>query len=245
MKLLLPTCVLLTLMSPAAQAVEFTGGNFSLNDYSLDYLDDDGANYNQTDAKGTLAFDFDNGFGGQVGLSSGSYDGDFSFRNGEIHVTDKMSSDVTLGAFIGTESYDFYDPNRAKFGFAGFEMNYAKNAFAAQTALILNKNLNYTGLFYRAYVMDATLGLSDKVSLRGGLHVARSKYDGDDKATFQYAYLGVGYAVTPQITLNLDYGRVNKVNVYSQQSIGLNLTYQFNQAAVFHQRASNSIILGW
>ena len=245
MKFLIPTCVFVTLMSPAAQAVEFTGGNLSVNDYSLDYFDDYDVNFNQTDAKGTLAFGFGNGFGGQVGLSSGSYDGDFSYLNGEVHVTDKMSSDVTLGALIGAESYDFDDPNRAKFGFAGFEMNYAKNAFAAQTALIFNKNLNYIGFFYRAYVMDATLGLSDKVSLRGGLHVARSQYDGEDKATFQYAYLGAGYAITPQITLDLDYGRVNRVNVYSQQSIGLNLTYHFNGATVFDQRASNSIIPGW
>ena len=245
MKVLITTCVAATLMCPAAQAFEFTGGNFALSQYALDYLDDYGTNYRQTDGEGTISYSFGNSLGGQLGLSSGNYDGDYSHLSGDVHVTKKISPDMTLGAFIGTESYDFQYPSRAEFGFTGVEMNYTQNAFAVQTAFILNKNFNYDGLLYRAYVIDATFGLSDTVSLSGGLHLAKSQYDGSDKETHHYAYLGVGYAITPEIIMNVDYGRIEEVNIYSQQSLALNLTYQFKRAAVFNQRASNSIIPGW
>jgi hypothetical protein len=242
---MITTCVVATLMCPAAQAFEVTGGNFSLSQYALDNLDDYDTNSHQTDGEGTISYRFGTSLGGQLGLSSGNYDGDFSHLSGDVHVTHEISPDMTLGAFIGTESYDYHFPSRAQFGFTGVEMNYTQTAFTVQTAFILNKNFNYNGLLYRAYVIDARFGLSDKVRLRGGLHLAKSQYDGSDKETYHYSYLGVGYAITPEMIMNFDYGRIGQVNISSQQSFALNLTYQFKRAAIFNQRASNSIIPGW
>ena len=157
-----------------------------------------------------------------------------------------MSPDSSIGAFIGTESYDFDYESAAKFGFLGLEAAYTKNDFSLQAAIGMNKNFNYTEYNASTLAIDAVYRMGAKMSLTGGLHVATAQYDGwTDPFTYQYAYIGTGYAITPKMTVNLDYSKVNAVGRYTQQALSLSVTYEFMRPAIFHQRASNSLIPGW
>ena len=248
MKLIVSTFLTATLMSTSAMAFEFTGGSLVLIERGVDYKGSSPSyweNYGQTEAQGTIAYSFGNGLGGQAGFSLGTYEGDDNYKNFDLHLTYAVDPNVTIGAFIGSESYDFdRDVGISEYSLFGAEIAYTKNALSVQTAFVAEKNTNDYQYSYKALVIDAVYGLTEQVSLTGGVHLLKETRDDEDGSTLQYAYIGATYAVAPMIDLGILYGELNDVDYYSQSNLALSLTYKFRSGAIFQQRAFNSVMPG-
>jgi hypothetical protein len=248
MKLIVSTCVAASLMTSAAMAFEFTGGTLVAIERGVDYVwsdYSDSKSYGQTDAQGTIAYSFGNGLGGQVGLSVGSYGGEDDYKNADFHLTYAVDPTITLGAFIGSEAYDYgRNVGMNKYSLFGAEIAYTKNALSLQSAIISEKSTNDYQYSYKAAVLDAVYGLSEKVSLTGGVHFLQDRRHNGEGSTYQYAYIGAVYAVAPTIDIGVSYGDLNSVDYYGQRNLSLSLTYKFRSPAIFQQRAFNSIMPG-
>lgn len=248
MKLILTTIATVSLMSSAAMAFEFTGGTLVLIERGVDYTGSSQPswnNYGQTEAQGTIAYTFGNGLCGQAGLSLGSFGGEDNYKNADLHLTYATAQNIILGAFIGSEAYDY---GRAvgisRYSLFGAEIAYTQDALSVQTAVVFEENANDYQYSYKALVIDADYGLTEKVSLTGGLHVLKEKRYSEDAGTIQYAYIGARYAVAPKIDLDVGYGALNFVDYYSQGQLTLSMTYKFRNPAIFKQRAYNSVLPG-
>lgn len=241
MKLTLSSAVFISLMSSAAMAFDVTGGSVVLNhnivEYTTGYID------HQDHTQGTVAFSLGNGFGAQAGLSIGADSNERDYLNGDVHLTYAVSPEVTLGAFFGEETLKWEDNSVSKYGFFGVEAAYTKNAFSMQTALASEYTIELDHYSHKAIAIDAVYGLTKKVTLTGGLHVFTYKaYDYEE--TYHYMYVGAGYAVVPNMDVNVTYGRMNMVNGYTTRQLSLILTYNFSKPALFQQRDTYTLLPG-
>jgi len=246
MKLIVAAFVTANLISTAAMAFEVTGGSLVLNQNIVNYTAGASeSNYGQTDTKGEVAFSLGSGFGGQAGLSFGTDGTERDYLSGDVHLTYAVSPNVTLGAFVGQEDYDFGGSTGVlKYGFFGAEAAYTKNALSVQTALVSEIGLNGVDYSHKAIAIDAVYALTEKVSLTVGLHIFDYKQDDDPKQTFQYIYLGAAYAITPKIDVNVTYGKMSQVDYSEARQLSLILTYKFHKPALFHQRGTNTLLPG-
>jgi len=241
MKLIVATFVTANLISTATMAFEITGGSLVLNENTF-FADATATDWGNPDVQGMLAFSISSGLGGQIGLSTGQFYGWISYLNGDAHLTYAVSPEVTLGAFIGQESWDSDLSDVERYRNFGVEAAYTKNALTVQTAAASFKGITYSDYSGTALIIDTVYGLNDSVSLTGGLHFLTETVPAGYYSQ-RYAYIGAGYAVTPKVTLNVTYGLVDYDGGSDKHpTVSLGLTYNFRTPAVFQQRNYNSII---
>ena len=240
MKLILATFITANLISTAAMAFEVTGGSLVLSENTF-FADAEATDWGHPDVQGTLAFSISPVLGGQIGLSTGTTAlFQNSYLNGDAHLTYAVSPEVTLGAFIGQETW-YSQPDVIYTNF-GVEAAYTKNALTVQTAAASLKGITNPDYSGTALIIETVYGLNDSFSLTGGLHFLTEKVPAG-YLNQRYAYIGAGYAVTPKVTLNVTYGLVDYGGVSDKYpTVSLGLTYNFRTPAVFQQRNYNSII---
>ena len=244
MKRVLSMALTASLMSSAAMAFEITGGSLVLTQNT--FYGENPVHYpDQTDVQGTLAYSISPDLGGQIGLSAGHYANQTGYVNGDAHLTYAAAPEVTLGAFIGRQSYEYTNTSGEDvYVTFGLEAAQTKNALTVQVAVLSTKGIGEAS-YYSAtsLVIDAVYGLNDRINLTGGLHVMTQTTSAVDVYTDRYAYIGADYAVTPKLALNVRYGLRND-GTYQPTILTLGLTYKFQKPAVFQQRNFNSILPG-
>jgi len=241
MKRVLSMALTASLMSSAAMAFEITGGSLVLTQNTF-FAENPVDDPDQTDVQATLAYSISPVLGAQIGLSAGHYADQTGYVNGDAHLTYAVAPEVTLGAFIGRESYEYTATSGEKVYLTfGLEAAQTKNALTVQVAVLSTKGIgDVSDYSATSLVIDAVYGLNDHISLTGGLHFMKQS---PAAHTDRYAYIGADYAVTPKLALNVRYGLRND-GTYQPTILTLGLTYKFQKPAVFQQRNFNSILPG-
>lgn len=245
MKRVLLMALTASLMSSAAMAFEITGGSLVLTERGVDYTRNNWQSYGQTETKGAISYSFGNGFGGQTGLSIGTFGGENGYKNLDLHLTYALAANVTLGAFVGNESYDYQrDFGANNYTLFGAEAAYTQNALSVQTALVFEHSTNGYQYSYRSIVLDGVYELSEKVNVTGGLHFLKDRRYNAAGNTYQYAYVGAKYAMTSKIDLDIVYGTLNVVDYHGERNLSLSLTYKFRSPEIFQSRGFNTLLPG-